>query len=162
MKKLLIIAAFLGLSSSVLAGEKVVDFTLKSNQGNNIQMSDLRGQVVMLNFWASWCGPCVQEFPYLEQIHQRYKNAGFTLLGVNIDNTEEQAQSFLKDRDASFPIVFDPTLKVRNAYKKFEGMPLSIFIDCDGNIETIHRSYYAGDEKKYIKTIKGLIRKCSA
>lgn len=162
MRKLLLMIALLGLGSVAHAGEKVVDFTLKSNQGKNIRMSDLRGQVVMLNFWASWCGPCVQEFPYLEKIYQRYGNAGFTLLGVNIDNTEEQAMSFLKGRDASFPIVFDPDLKVRNAYKKFEGMPLSIFVDCDGNIEAIHRSYYAGDEKKYIKIIKGLIRKCDA
>lgn len=161
MKKLLILIAALGFSAGASA-EKVIDFTLKSTTGENIRSADLRGQVLMINFWASWCAPCVQEFPYLEKIHQRYSPAGFTLLGVNIDNTEELAMSFLKDRDASFPIVFDPTLKVRNAYKKYEGMPLSIFVDCDGNVETIHRSYYAGDEKKYIKIIKGLIRKCSA
>lgn len=162
MKKWILTLAFLGLSSNAFAAEKILDFTLKSNTGENIRVSDLRGQVVMLNFWASWCGPCVQEFPHLEKISQRFSPAGFTLLGVNIDTTEAQAASFLKGRDVSFPIVFDPTLKVRNAYKKYEGMPLSIFVDCDGNITEIHRSYYAGDEKKYMKIIKGLIRKCSA
>lgn len=162
MKKLLLAFFVFAFTANSAVAEKVTDFTLKSTSGENIRVSDLRGQVVMLNFWASWCGPCVQEFPYLEQIYQRFSPAGFTLLGINIDNTEEQAMSFLKDRDVTFPIVFDPTLKVRNTYKKYEGMPLSIFIDCDGNITEIHRSYYAGDEKKYMKIIKGLIRKCSA
>ncbi len=162
MKKLILIAVLLGFSISASAGDKIIDFTLKSNTGENIRVSDLRGQVVMLNFWASWCGPCVQEFPYLEKIYQRFSPAGFTLLGVNIDTTEEQAASFLEGREASFPIVYDPNLKVRNAYKSFEGMPLSIFVDCDGNISEVHRSYKSGDEKKYMKIIKGLIRKCSA
>jgi len=161
MKNLIFALALFGLTSNVFASEKIIDFTLKSNKGENIRVSDLRGQVVMLNFWASWCGPCVQEFPHLEKISQRFSPAGFTLLGVNIDTTEEQAASFLKDREVSFPIVYDPDLNVRNAYKKYEGMPLSIFIDCDGNITEIHRSYYAGDEKKYMKIIKGLIRECS-
>lgn len=163
MKTILLITALLfGASLQASAGEKIVDFTLKSNTGENIRVSELRGQVVMLNFWASWCAPCVQEFPYLEQLYQRFSPAGFTLLGVNIDNTEEQAASFLKDREASFPIVYDSELKVRNVYKKFDGMPLSIFVDCDGNIAEIHRGYKTGDEKKYKKTIKGLLRKCSA
>jgi len=162
LKIVFLIITSLFFSVSIKADEKIIDFTLKSHSGENLRITDYRGQVVMLNFWASWCTPCVQEFPYLEKIHQRYSPAGFTLLGVNIDNTQEKADSFLKKQNFSFPIVYDHDLSLRNKYKKFQGMPLSIFIDCDGNINKIHRSYNTGDEKKYIKIIKSLLKKCSA
>lgn len=135
----------LTLLASFSHAEKMRDFTLKSNQGKNIRLADLRGQVVMLNFWASWCGPCRQEMPFLDKIYQRYSPAGFTLLGVNNDITEEKAGEFLKERPVSFPIVYDPDSKVRNIFKKYQGIPLSIFIDCDGNIDSVHRGYKPGD-----------------
>jgi len=162
MKNLFTIALLFGLSTSAIAAEKIQDFTLKSNQGKNIRISDLRGQVVMLNFWASWCGPCRQEMPLLDKMYQRYSSAGFTLLGVNNDISEAKADEFLKDRPVSFPVVYDIDSKVRDMFKKYQGIPLSIFIDCDGNIDTVHRGYKAGDEKEYIKTVKGLMRSCSA
>lgn len=162
MKRIFTLALFLCFSTSVFSAEKIQDFTLKSNQGSNIRISDLRGQVVMLNFWASWCGPCRQEMPLLDKMYQRYSAAGFTLLGVNNDLTEEKANAFLSDRPVSFPIVYDFDSKVRDMFKKYQGIPLSIFIDCDGNIDSVHRGYKAGDEKEYIKIVKGLMRSCSA
>ncbi|WP_096087075.1 TlpA disulfide reductase family protein [Agaribacterium haliotis] len=161
MKNLISFAALLLLACTVQA-EKIQDFTLKSNQNKNIRISDLRGQVVMLNFWASWCGPCRQEMPLLDKIYARYNAAGFELLGVNNDVTEQDAAGFLAERPVNFPIVYDPDSKVRDMFKKYQGIPLSIFIDCDGNIDTVHRGYKAGDEKAYIKTIKKLMRTCSA
>ncbi len=164
MKKMFLIFTLLGFSFAANAGEKMQDFTLKSNQGKNIRLSELRGQVVMLNFWASWCGPCVQEMPVLEKIYQRYSATGFVILGVNNDLTEEKAGEFLKERPVSFPIVYDPDLEVRNRFKEYSGMPVSIFVDCDGNINEIHRGYKKarGDDKKYIAKVKELIRACSA
>lgn len=162
MKKLLIASTLVLFSIPSFAGDKMKDFTLKSNKGKNIRLSELRGQVVMLNFWASWCGPCRQEMPLLDKIYQRYKPAGFTLLGVNNDVTEADAAEYLKERPVSFPIVYDLDSKVRDIFKKHQGIPLSIFIDCDGNIDSVHRGYKSGDEKSYIKQIKGLMRKCSA
>ncbi|MFT7560462.1 MAG: thiol-disulfide isomerase/thioredoxin [Flavobacteriales bacterium] len=162
MKKLSLIFALLLISSPSFAADKAKDFTLKSNQGKNVRLSDLRGQVVMLNFWASWCGPCRQEMPILDRIAKRYSPAGFTLLGVNNDVTEAKALAHLKEHPVDFPILFDIKNKVRNMYRKHEGIPLSIFIDCNGNIAKVHRSYEKGDEKKYISTIKGLLRSCSA
>ena len=162
MKKILIALTLSFFASAAIAAEQMPDFTLKSNQGKNIRLSELRGQVVMLNFWASWCGPCRQEMPLLDKIYARYAPAGFVLLGVNNDLTEDLAAAYLKERPVDFPIVYDPDSEVRDIFKKYPGMPLSIFIDCDGNIETIHRGYKSGDEKEYIKEIKGLMRKCSA
>jgi thiol-disulfide isomerase/thioredoxin len=161
MKALALLILILALPTAVNA-EKISDFTLKSNQGKNIRISDLRGKVVMMNFWASWCGPCITEMPQLERIYQRYSAAGFELLGVNNDDSEQKATDWLEGRGISFPIVYDLDDEVRNRFKKYQGIPLSIFVDCDGNIAEVHRSYKPGDEKKYLKIIKGLIRSCSA
>ncbi len=133
------------------------DFTLKSNQDKNIRLKELRGQVVMLNFWASWCGPCRQEMPLLDEIYQRYNPAGFVLLGVNVDADIEQANSLLKEIPVSFPVVYDTDSKVSEAYK-VDAMPTTIFIDRDGQLRYLHRGYKAGDEAEYRKLIKELIR----
>ncbi len=129
MKTLFTVIALAMFSLSAHA-EKIQDFTLKSNQGSNIRISDLRGQVVMLNFWASWCGPCRQEMPLLDKIYQRYSAAGFTLLGVNNDLTEEKAGEFLAERPVSFPIVYDPDSAVRDMFKntKASHCPSSLIV----------------------------------
>lgn len=150
----------MGMSASSLAQKAAEDFTLKSNQGTNIRLSELRGQVVMLNFWASWCGPCRQEMPLLDKIFQRYSPAGFTLLGINNDVSEDAANKILKDTPVSFPVLYDPDAIVRNMYREHEGIPLSVFIDCDGRIDSVHRGYKSGDEKEYMKQIKSLLKKC--
>jgi Thiol-disulfide isomerase and thioredoxins len=139
---------------------KAHDFTLKSNSGKNIRLADLRGQVVMLNFWASWCGPCRQEMPLLDELYSRYSGAGFTLLGVNVEADSEAANAVLKEIPVSFPIVYDTTSKVSEAYD-VDAMPSSVMIDCDGNMTYLHRGYKPGDEKAYKTHIKALLRSCS-
>lgn len=133
------------------------DFTLKSNQGKNIRLQELRGHVVMLNFWASWCGPCRQEMPLLDELYQRYKPAGFVLLGVNADADIEEANKLLEEIPVSFPVVYDTSGKVSEAFK-VDAMPTTIFIDRDGQMRFLHRGYKAGDEAEYKKLIKQLIR----
>jgi len=138
---------------------KAHDFTLKSNSGKNIRLADLRGQVVMLNFWASWCGPCRQEMPLLDELYSRYSGAGFTLLGVNVEADPKEADMLLKEIPVSFPILYDTTSKVSEQYK-VSAMPSSVLIDCDGNMSYLHLGYKPGDEKEYQKRIKGLLRQC--
>ena len=82
-------------ASEELSG-KAPNFTLKSRSGKNIKLSELRGDVVMINFWASWCGPCRKEMPLLEKIHKKYKRLGFTLLGVNVEENSRDAKNYLK------------------------------------------------------------------
>jgi peroxiredoxin len=136
---------------------KAPNFTLKSNSGKNVKLSELRGQVILLNFWASWCGPCRQEMPLLEKLHKRYSALGFTVLGVNVEEDPRKAKTLLKDISVSFPILFDTSNKVSKQYK-VSAMPSTVMIDRDGNMRYLHKGYKPGDEAQYKKWVKQLIR----
>ena len=143
-------------ASEKLSG-KSANFTLKSRSGKNIKLSELRGEVVMLNFWASWCGPCRKEMPILEKIHKKYKKLGFTLLGVNVEQDTRAAKRYLKDVKVSFPILFDPANKTSKLYN-VSAMPTTILIDRNGNKRFLHKGYKSGYENAYKKEIKKLLR----
>ena len=148
------------LGSPLHAGEvsgKAPDFTLKSNSGKNIKLSEYRGEVVLLNFWASWCGPCRQEMPLLEQLHERYSSYGFTVMGVNVEEDSSKAKKMLRDVPVTFPILFDTENKASKQYK-VSAMPSTVMIDRDGNMRYLHKGYKSGDEQEYAKWIKKLIR----
>jgi len=133
------------------------DFTLKSNQGKNLRLEDYRGQVVMLNFWASWCGPCRQEMPLMENIYQKYEPLGFTILAVNVDEDSADADRFLESVPVSFPVLYDNESKVSEMFE-VDAMPTTVMIDRDGNKRFIHRGYKPGYENDYAKQVKQLIR----
>ena len=100
-----ILALCVGLMSPVWA--KAVqtpapDFTLKSQKGDNLKLSELRGKVILINFWASWCGPCRQEMPVLDELYRHYRSLDFTILGVNVEQNSDDARSLLKDVSVSF------------------------------------------------------------
>lgn len=132
------------------------NFALKTVDGKTARLSDYKGQVVMINFWASWCGPCREEMPILEDIYSTYKKAGFVLLGVTIDENPKDAKGFLKSSPVSFPILLDSTGKVADTYNN-QAMPSSYFIDRNGNLAYLHKGYRKGEEKNYKTVIKKLI-----
>ena len=133
------------------------DFTLKSSTGKNIKLSELRGQVVMINFWASWCGPCRQEMPLLDQLYQRYQPMGFTLLGVNVEEDSSAADKILKEIPVSFPVLYDNNSKVSESYQ-VQAMPSTFLIDRDGKLRYLHKGYKPGTEDEYQQQIRELIR----
>ena len=133
------------------------DFTLKSQSGENLKLSEFRGDVVLINFWASWCGPCRQEMPLLDQLYQRYNPIGFTILGINVEENSDQARRLLKEVPVSFPILFDKQNTVSKLYN-LVGMPSTMIVDRDGNIRYQHFAYLPGYEKKYEEQIKELLR----
>ena len=133
------------------------DFTLKSNQGKNIRLEELRGEVVMLNFWASWCGPCRQEMPLINDIYQEYKDLGFTILAVNVDEDSADADRFLTAVPVDFPILYDNQSQVSELYG-VDAMPTTVLIDRDGNKRFHHRGYKPGYEDEYEKQVKKLVR----
>jgi peroxiredoxin len=132
-------------------------FTLTALSGQQGALSQYKGQVVMVNFWATWCGPCQQEMPLLDQMYKKYKPAGFTLIGVNVDKDAPAVKELLARRPVSFPVLLDPANQVSKAYH-VDDMPSSVIIDRKGEIRYIHRGYKPGDENEYLDRIRQLIR----
>ena len=132
-------------------------FQLESVSGGQAGLDQYKGQVVMLNFWATWCGPCQQEMPLLEQMYKKYKPAGFTLVGVNVDKDAPPVRALLAKKPVSFPVLLDPASQVSKAYHVDE-MPSTVLIDRKGNIRFLHRGYKPGDENEYQDRIRQLIR----
>jgi thiol-disulfide isomerase/thioredoxin len=144
-------------SASIAPGAPAPAFQLHSAASTDLSLSDLKGQVVLINFWASWCGPCRQEMPVLEQLYKKYKGAGFTLLGVNVEPKSADAEGFLKATPVSFPILFDPDSKVSRLYE-VSGMPSTVILDRTGKVRYIHHGYKPGEESEYLDQIRALVR----
>jgi thiol-disulfide isomerase/thioredoxin len=111
----------------------------------------------MVNFWATWCGPCRQEMPHLEALYQRYSDLGFTLLGVNVEADSSGADRFLSETPVSFPILFDPKSEVSKMYDVI-AMPSTVIVDRGGNMRFIHHGYKPGYEGEYQTQIRALLR----
>ena len=134
-------------------------FTLDSRAGSKISLAQYKGQVVMLNFWASWCGPCRQEMPLLENIYKKYNKMGFTLIGVNVEPKTGDPEGWLSKlpKPVTFPVAFDVDSKVSKLYN-VAGMPTSVFIDRKGNVREIHRGFKPGDENLYLSQIRTMLK----
>lgn len=136
------------------------EFKLASRAGGEMSLSGLRGQVVMINFWASWCGPCRQEFPALDEIYRKYKSMGFAMVGINVESEKADAERFLGMRPVSFPILFDADNHVSGSYG-VSAMPTTVLVDRQGRLRWQHRAYKPGDEAKYIEQIRAMLREPS-
>ncbi len=133
------------------------DFSLQSLDGSTVRLSDLKGQVVLINFWATWCAPCREEMPLLDAIYQKYNRLGVELLGINVEDDASGAQKYLNETPVTFPILFDPDGRVSKQYQ-VKAMPSTILVDRHGNVRHIHYGYKPGYENDYQDQIRALIR----
>lgn len=159
---ILLSVLLLGISQLTLAANETLkgvapNFVLPTFGGKKVQLTDHKGEVVMINFWASWCGPCRQEMPLIEDLQKKYSKLGFTVLGVNVDANPKDAAKMLKEIPVSFPIGFDTKNKVSELYK-VDSMPSTVMVDRKGNMRFLHRGYKPGYEADYEKQIRALIR----
>jgi len=138
-------------------GAPAPTFQLGAAGGGTVDLAQLRGKVVMINFWASWCGPCRKEMPILEQLNRQYRGKGLALVGVNVEPDSKAAMNWLKETPVSFPILFDTDSRVSKLYE-VAGMPNTVIIDRKGVVRYIHRGYQAGAENEYLNQIRQLIR----
>lgn len=145
------------VAAGIEIGKAAPDFTLKSLSGTNIRLREQRGRVVMINFWASWCGPCRQEMPELDKLYVRFRNAGFEMLGVNVEEQSGKAVELARLTAVRYPILFDLDKRVSELYK-IGAMPTTVLLDRSGRVRYVHRGYLPGYEQTYQTQIKELIR----
>ncbi|MBP2077819.1 thiol-disulfide oxidoreductase ResA [Oceanobacillus polygoni] len=121
-------------------GDKAPDFMLQQINNNHdvetVQLSELEGKGVMLNFWATWCKPCKEEMPYMQELYPEYKDKGIEIVAVSLDGTELVVDRFIGDYNLTFPIPHDKTSEVRDLYK-VGPLPSTFFINPDGEIQEI-------------------------
>ena len=159
IKGLALAAAFVLPAFAATTSAPAPAFQLSGRGGKTVDLSQFKGQVVMINFWATWCGPCRQEMPLLEDIYKKYKPMGFTLVGVNVEPATGDPEGWLAKlpKQVTFPVAFDVDSKVSKLYK-VAGMPTTVFIDRKGNVREIHRGYKPGDENLYLTQIRSMVK----
>ena len=144
-------------SSAIAPATAAPDFTLHAMGGPNLRLKEQRGRVVMVNFWATWCGPCRQEMPQLNRLYEKYKSSGFVLLGVNVDDDVAKAAELAAKLGVTFPVLLDTEKTVSKLYD-VSTMPSTMIIDREGKVRYVHRGYLAGYEDNYEKQIRELLR----
>ncbi|MCL4489153.1 MAG: TlpA family protein disulfide reductase [Chloroflexi bacterium] len=124
--------------TTVKVGQAAPEINLKSLTGDQIVLSQLQGRPVIVNFWATWCGPCREEFPTLVRKYKQYQNQGLVIIGVNYqdENSDDGVRTFMRNTLVNFPIVRDQDGRVGEMYR-ISGLPTSIFIDRKGIVRDI-------------------------
>jgi len=142
-----------------VTGKPAPQFNLPSKDGKTISLAQYKGQVVMINFWASWCHPCRDEMPLLENIYKQYNKLGFVLLGVNVEPDSKAADGFLTalKSPVTFPVLYDRDSKVSQEFS-VASMPSTVIVDRKGNVRMLHLGYKPGDEQEYMNSIRQLVR----
>jgi peroxiredoxin len=158
----MIAAACVGLAAltvhaKVAPNAPAPDFTLRQIDGPNLRLGEQRGRVVMVNFWATWCGPCRVELPHLQRLSDRYRASGFTLLAVNIDEDPAAARALAGKLGLKFPVLLDTDKKVVGAWD-LNAMPATVLIDKDGRVRQVHRGYREGVEQTYEQQVRDLLK----
>lgn len=146
-----------GATAAVTASTGAPDFTLPSLGGENVRLHEQRGRVVMINFWASWCGPCREEMPHLSRLYEKYRASGFTVLAINIDEDPGKAARLAQQLGMRFPVLLDTGKQVSRTYD-LSAMPSTVLVDRDGRVRYVHRGYRDGYAETYDRQIRDLLR----
>ena len=161
MMKRIISLILLSLSffsqSSVAAFNQAPEINLPGSSANVI-LSELKGKVVYLDFWASWCLPCQLSFPWMHDIKRDYAEQGFEIIAVNLDKDKLLAAEFLKEMEVNFEVVYDESGSTASQYK-IRGMPSSYLIGRDGRVYASHIGFREEDKVQLEQAIQGLLKR---
>ena len=137
----------------------VADFTLPTLDGQKLKFSSTRGKVVLVSFWATWCGPCKQELPLLNTVSEKYASQGLMVLSINTDSSKTSAdvRRVVKAKGLTLPILLDADGAVSGRLNPGNAMPLTIYIDRAGLVAHTHEGFQPGDEKDIEARIEALL-----
>jgi cytochrome c biogenesis protein CcmG/thiol:disulfide interchange protein DsbE len=141
---------------AVRVGEAAPSFVLPTANGQPVELAQLRGSVVYVDFWASWCAPCRRSFPWMNALYQRYRDDGLTVVGINVDKRRPDADRFLRDVPATFPIVFDAQGIAPTAFD-VKGMPSSYLIDRNGIVVAVEEGFHDDRKTSIEQRIRALL-----
>ena len=152
---LLVLLALLGTAATIKEGDVFPDLAQFDLEG---KVPDLHGKIVLVDFFASWCGPCNESFPVMEELHKKFSGRGLVVVAINLDKNKDDMLDFLKLHPASFVILRDASNKLVRQVK-IPTMPASFLIDQKGTVHAFHRGF-RGEEtrKKYIEEIEALLK----
>ncbi len=158
-------AASLTMTGTIMAqsiGSQAPNFEAKDIEGNDISLSKLKGSVVLIDFWASWCAPCKQEMPFLTELYQSYKDQGFEVIAINLDTQEKNMTKFLKQMNTTpefkitFDVVHDPKGEIASKYN-LEGMPTTVLVDRKGKIRYRYTGFHPSKKESYKADLETLL-----
>lgn len=145
-------------AQSGLEGKPAPDFTLNTLDGKTVKLSDLKGKVVMLDFWATWCGPCRMAMPIIDKVAKQFAEQGVQLYAVNLRESPDQIKAFLKEQNLSVNVLLDSDGKVGNDYRA-NAIPQTVIIDRDGVVRTVHVGLLPNLEQALTDELKALTTK---
>lgn len=155
---LLLLGPAVCVPAGALLNQPAPDFALRSWDGANMRLSEHYGEVVLINFWATWCGPCRQEMPKLDEIYGKYRRAGLVLFSVNLDeaNNLDAAREMATTLRVSYPVLFDARKEVSRAYQA-STMPLTVLIDREGVVRYVSEGFKTGYDTRYTDKLRELL-----
>lgn len=150
------VAGHCASAEPALLNSPAPDFALRSLHDANVRLSESLGDVVIVNFWATWCGSCRQQMPQLERLHEKYHRAGLVVLGINIDDDRTPAVEMVDTLKVSYPILFDTRKEVARAYR-LGSLPLTVLIDREGTVRYVAEGFKPGYAKHYTEKLRELL-----
>jgi peroxiredoxin len=146
-------------AGSAFAGESASDFTLRDVNGQEMVLSSLKGKVVVLSFWATWCGPCKEEMPHLQQMYTELKDKGLVVLSISTDDARSasKVKPFVMKMGYSFPVLLDRDSTVIGAYNPSKTLPYTVVVGRNGEVVRRTSGYNPGDEVELHTFLTGLV-----